>query len=157
MGSAGVAVVSRSSRPARLDPYQLLRCVLAGGPGLARPFDVEDPPPPCAVQPLVTTWTLPSAPPAVLHRRETFDEALDRFSFVNRVARAELDDAVFDLRRKHWLLNGYRDAMFYRARGYFLPQVDGEEIEPIATDHRIIELIKIGFAFKGAELEENHA
>ncbi len=121
---------------ATVDSFQLLRCLLAGGPGLAAPFDVEDPPPAVLIQPTVGTWTLPSAPPEVLHRAETLSEALDRFSFVNRVARAELDDRVFKLRELHWMVHGHTK-------------------EPFLTDARAIDALRLGFACKATEQEEH--
>lgn len=143
------------SRLARVNQYQLLRCVLAGGPGLARPFDVEDPPPPIPIQPTITSYEVPDLP-APWSPEETFDEALDRLAYANRKARAELDDRVFILRRKHWLLNGYRDVVFYRATGHWLPQKDNEEIEPIATDKRILDALALGFSAMAMDEEDRH-
>ena len=123
----------------KLDPYQLFRCLFAGGPGLARPFDVDDPLAPIPIQPTMTTWALPKPPASGIWPvgpNETFDQALDRLAYKNRLPRAELDDSVFKIREKHWRLNG------------------GGNREPFfATDASIIELLTIGFTFAGADDE----
>lgn len=129
-----------------IDPFQLFRCLMAGGPNLAVPFDVEDPPPQIMIQPTITSWSLPSAPPATLDRPETFDEALDRLSFVNKVARAELEDSVFTLRWGYWLTNGHQDNLFKRECGFWKPHEPGEHVEPIATNKRIIDGLALGFS-----------
>ena len=129
----------------RIDPYELERCLFAGGPRLAVPFDADDPPRSVPIQPTITSYAVPELP-APWSPEETFEAALDRLAYANRKARAEVDDSVFTLRRWHWLTHGRLDVLFKAQHGFWLPHKDGEQVEPIATNKTILDALALGFS-----------